>query len=134
MLDYSAHPIGAAAGVATLDLVDRLDLPGNARDTGAYLLDRLRDALGDHPKVGEVRGVGLLAAVEYMDDPASGTWFPPMSVAPKIVAEMGRRGVIARALPEGDIVGFAPPLCITREEVDQVVDAVTAATRAVLDG
>lgn len=129
---YSAHPIGAAAGVATLELVDRLDLVRNAAETGQYMLNRIKEAVGDHPNVAEVRGVGMLAAVELMEDPANGTWFPPMTVAPKVVAEMLRRGVMARAMPEGNIIGFAPPLSISRAEVDQVAEAVGAALHAVL--
>ena len=129
---YSAHPIGTAAGIATLELVDRLGLIENARETGQYLLERLIEVIGDHPNVGEVRGIGLLAAVEFMENPAKRTWFPPMTVAPKISAEMTRLGVIARAMPEGNIIGFAPPLCITRDEVDQVVNALALATKSVL--
>ena len=112
--------------------MDRLGLIENARETGQYLLERLIEVIGDHPNVGEVRGIGLLAAVEFMENPAKRTWFPPMTVAPKISAEMTRLGVIARAMPEGNIIGFAPPLCITRDEVDQVVNALALATKSVL--
>ena len=129
---YSAHPIGAAAGIATLELVDRTELIKNARETGPYLLERLTETMAEHPNVAEVRGVGLLAAVEFMEDPAALKWYPPMTVGPRISAEMTRLGVIARAMPEGNIIGFAPPLCITRGEVDQVVDALAKATRSVL--
>jgi L-2,4-diaminobutyrate transaminase len=129
---YSAHPIGTAAGIATLELVDRIGLVDNARETGPYLLERLTEVMGSHPNVAEVRGIGLLAAVEFMENPAERAWFPPMTVAPKISAEMTRLGVIARAMPEGNIIGFAPPLCITRDEVDQVVDALALATKSVL--
>ncbi|MFT7509407.1 MAG: L-2,4-diaminobutyrate transaminase [Sulfitobacter sp.] len=129
---YSAHPIGTAAGIATLELVDRIGLVDNARETGPYLLERLTEVMGSHPNVAEVRGIGLLAAVEFMENPAERAWFPPMTVAPKISAEMTRLGVIARAMPEGNIIGFAPPLCIMRDEVDQVVDALALATKSVL--
>ncbi len=129
---YSAHPLCAAAGVATLDLVDSLGLVRNAAETGPYMLNALKAAVGDHPKVAEVRGVGLMAAVELMDDPASGTWYPPMTVGPQVSAAMARRGVIARAMPEGNILGFAPPLCITPDEVDIVAKALGEALREVL--
>ncbi len=129
---YSAHPVGAAAGIATLELVDSLGLVRNAGEVGPYLKTRLEEAVGGQRNVAEVRGVGLLAAVEFMEDPAARTWFPPMAVAPKIVAEMARLGVMARALPEGNIVGFAPPLCITHEEVDTVADAFGRAVSTVL--
>jgi L-2,4-diaminobutyrate transaminase len=121
---YSAHPVSAAAGIATLELIDKLGLVQNAAETGPYLLDRLRDAVGNHRNVAEVRGVGLMAAVEFMDDPKARKWFPPMSVGPLISAAMTRRGVIARAMPEGDIIGFAPPLVITRAEVDIVAEVL----------
>jgi L-2,4-diaminobutyrate transaminase len=129
---YSAHPVSAAAGVATLTLVDSLGLVANVAETGPYLLDALKTAVGAHRNVAEVRGVGLMAAVEFMEDPAARTWFDPMTVGPKISEAMTRRGVIARAMPEGNIIGFAPPLCITRAEVDVVADALKGAVTEVL--
>jgi len=129
---YSAHPVSAAAGVATLKLVDDMGLVANAGAVGPYLLDRLRDAVADHPNVAEVRGAGLLAAVELMDDPKAGIWGDPMTTGPAVAAAMLKRGVIARALPEGNIIGFAPPLCITRAEVDRLVNAFSDALNEVL--
>ena len=128
---YSAHPIGAAAGVANLKLIDDLGLVANAGDTGAYLLKALREALSDHAHVGDVRGDGMLAAVEFVRDRDDRTFFDPSEkVGPRLSAEMLKRGVIARAMPQGDILGFAPPLCITRAEVDIVVEATAAAVAA----
>jgi len=130
---YSAHPIGAAAGIANLELLERLGLVDNARDTGAYFLGAMRDALGDHPHVGEVRGEGLLMAVEFVEDRESRRFFDPArKVGAQVVGELLKRGVISRAMPEGDIAGFAPPLCITRAEADRVVEATTASVKAVL--
>ena len=130
---YSAHPIGTAAGVATLNLVDRENMPQNAAEVGTYLLERLREAVGGHHHVAEVRGVGMLAAVEFMQNPVEHEWFPMMSVSPKIAGEMARRGVIARAMPQGDIIGLAPPLCLTREEADVIVKALREAIADVFD-
>ena len=65
---YSAHPIGAAAGIANLQLIDELNLVQNAAETGAYLTETMRAALGDHAHVGEVRGEGMLCAVELVKD------------------------------------------------------------------
>ncbi len=130
---YSAHPVSCAAGVATLQLVDDLGLVANAASTGPYLLAALKTAMAGHPNVAEVRGVGLMAAVEFMADPAARVWFdPPMSMSVKISAALMRRGVIARAMPEGDIIGFAPPLCITPDEVDIVASALREAVHEVL--
>ncbi|RDE08664.1 aspartate aminotransferase family protein [Pelagibacterium lacus] len=130
---YSAHPIGAAAGVANLKLIDSLGLVENAGTVGAYLNARMQDALGGHPHVGEVRGEGMLCAVELVRDRDTTTFFDASEkTAPRVVAEMLKSGVIARAMPQGDIIGFAPPLCLTREEADIVVDKTVAAVKAVL--
>jgi L-2,4-diaminobutyrate transaminase len=129
---YSAHPIGSAAGIANLKLVDDLGLIKNARETGAYFLKALRDAIGDNPMVGEVRGEGLLAAIEFVADKASRKLFDPtLKVGPKVSAALLKRGVIGRAMPQGDILGFAPPLCLTRAEADTVVAAAADAVKEV---
>jgi len=130
---YSAHPICAAAGVANLKLIDDLDLMANARDVGAYLNKSMKEALGEHAQVGDVRGEGLLCAVELVEDKTNTTFFDPnRKIGPSIVAAMFNKGVIARAMPQGDIIGFAPPFCITREEVDTVVSATVDAINSVL--
>jgi L-2,4-diaminobutyrate transaminase len=119
---YSAHPICAAAANANLDIVDREDLTGNARRTGAYFQKRLHETFDDHPLVGEVRGVGLLAALEFAADKVTKAPFDPArKVGPKISAACLEEGMIARAMPHGDMLGFAPPLVITPAEVDQIV-------------
>jgi len=65
---YSSHPICTAAGVANLELIDELDLLANVRDVGAYFRRSLSDALSGHRHVGDVRGEGMLAAVEMVKD------------------------------------------------------------------
>src|SRR5690606_28034620 len=130
---YSAHPIGAAAGVANLNLIDTLGLVENAGKTGAYLTAQMQAALGDHVNVAEVRGDGMLCAVELVKDRDTTAFFDAAEkVAPRIVAEMVKLGVIARAMPQGDIIGFAPPLCLTAQEADIVVEKTAAAVRTVL--
>jgi L-2,4-diaminobutyrate transaminase len=119
---YSAHPTCAAAANANLDIVDREDLTGNARETGRYFLARLHEAFDDHPMVGEVRGVGLLAALEFMpgDNPMV-PFDPTLKVGAQVSAAALEEGLIARAMPHGDILGFAPPLILTKDEADQIV-------------
>ncbi|RIA55253.1 aspartate aminotransferase family protein [Dichotomicrobium thermohalophilum] len=130
---YSAHPVCAAAGVANLELIDRMALVPNAREVGAYFNAQLKEALADHPNVGEVRGEGLLAAVEFVEDKASRTFFDPSKkVGPAVTSALARHGVVARAMPQGDILGFAPPLCITHAEVDEVVTATKRAVEETL--
>ena len=130
---YSAHPICAAAGVANLKLIDDLNLVSNAAEVGGYLNASMKEALGDHPNVGDIRSEGLLCAVEYVADKADATPLDPAAkVGAAISAAMLERGVIARAMPQGDITGFAPPFCITRAEVDTVVAATADAVKTVL--
>lgn len=130
---YSAHPIGAAAGVANLKLIDELNLVKNAKTMGTYLNERLRDAVGNHPNVAEVRGDGLLAAIEFVDKRDPLNFFDPSKkVGPALSAALAQRSIIARAMPQGDILGFAPPLCITKDEIDIVVDGVISAVSEVL--
>jgi L-2,4-diaminobutyrate transaminase len=129
---YSAHPIGAAAGVANLKLIDELGLVDNARSTGGYFLATMREALARQPIVGEVRGEGLLCAIELVEDRDARRFFDPArKVGPQVAAALLKRGVIGRAMPQGDILGFAPPLCLTRAEADTVVMATRDAIEEV---
>ena len=131
---YSAHPIGAAAGVANLQLIDTLNLVENAGSVGTYLNDTMRAALGDHPNVGDIRGEGMICAVELVADKDMRIFFDGSDkVGPQIAAKMLEQdNVIARAMPQGDIIGFAPPFCLTRAEADTVVAATLRAVTAVL--
>lgn len=131
---YSAHPIGAAAGVANLMLLDELNLITNAGETGAYLNATMAEALGSHPHVGDIRGEGMLCAVEFVKDRDSRTFFDAADkIGPQIAAKLLEQDkIIARAMPQGDILGFAPPFCLTRAEADQVVDGTLRAVKAVL--
>ncbi len=129
---YSAHPLCAAAGVANLEVIDKLSLVDNARETGKYFNDALRSALDDHPMVGDVRGEGLIAAVEFVEDKAERKLFDPArKVGPQVAASLLENGVIGRAMPQGDILGFAPPLCLTPEEADTIVAAAAKAVETV---
>ncbi len=132
---YSAHPICAAAGVANLELIDELGLVKNASEVGAYLTQAMRDALGDHPNVGDIRGEGMICAVEFVEDRSSRKFHDPAGkIAPGIAGALVKRTVIARAMPQSDIVGFAPPLCLSREEADIIVNAMQDAVNEMLPG
>jgi L-2,4-diaminobutyrate transaminase len=129
---YSAHPTCVAAALANLDIIEREDLLGNVREVGPHLLGALRDAVADHPMVGEVRGVGMLAAVEFVQDKAERRLFEPAGeVGAAVAAACLERGMIARAMPHGDILGFAPPLTLSRAEADRIAAITKAAVEAV---
>lgn len=131
---YSAHPIGAAAGVANLKLLDELNLIENAASVGSYLNDAMKAALADHPNVGDIRGEGMLCAVEFVQDKGNRVFYDAAEkVGPRVSAEMlSQSSVIARAMPQGDIIGFAPPFCLSRQEADTVVAATASAVKSVL--
>jgi L-2,4-diaminobutyrate transaminase len=131
---YSAHPIGAAAGVANLKLLDDLNLVSNAGTVGAYLNATMREALVDHRNVGDVRGDGMICAVEFVRDKDSRVFFDAADkIGPQISAKLLEQDkIIARAMPQGDILGFAPPFCLTKSEADQVVAGTVRAVKAVL--
>lgn len=129
---FSAHPVGAAAALAHLDILERERLMDNAASVGSYLLEQLRSTFVGRPYVAEVRGVGLLAAIEFAQDPAARQRFDAdRRVGSQLAAACFEEGVIARALPHGDILGFAPPLVITRDEVDEIVKRVVRAVERV---
>jgi L-2,4-diaminobutyrate transaminase len=131
---YSGHPIGAAAANAVLDIVEREHLPELAASTGAYLQARLAETFAGHPIVGEVRGVGMLAAIEFVPDPASTTRFDPaLKVGARISTAARQLGLIARGMPQGDILGFAPPLIMTPAEVDEMIAIAQQAIAKVTD-
>jgi L-2,4-diaminobutyrate transaminase len=130
---YSAHPICAAAGVANLKLIDEMDLVTNAGQVGAYFRNGLAQALSHHRHVGDVRGDGLIGAVEFVEDRDNRRFFDPArKVGPAVAAALLEQGVIGRAMPQGDILGFAPPLCLTKPEADIIIAAAQKAVTQVL--
>lgn len=127
---YSAHPLGAAAALANLRLVEEEGLIERAERQGETLRALLRDAFADHPLVGEVRGAGLMAAVEFVAERDPAVRFDPaLQVAPRIVRASLDRGIITRALPAADTISFSPPFVVTDEELADMV----AGTRAALE-
>ncbi|MBM7046505.1 MULTISPECIES: aminotransferase [Rhizobium] len=131
---YSGHPIGAAAANAVLDIVENEQLAAKSAIRGAYLLSRLKQEFSQLPIVGEVRGVGMMAAVEFVADRESKTRFDPdRKVGARISKAARDRQLIARAMPHGDILGFAPPLVMTEGEIDEMVAIAAAAVHQVMD-
>lgn len=129
---YSAHPICAAAGVANLKLVDEMNLVSNAAEVGAYLKQSLQQSVGDHTHVGEVRGQGMLCAIEFVEDKDSRKRYDPVGkYGPQVAGALLNSDIIGRAMPHGDILGLAPPLCLTHEEADIIVAGVKKAVEAV---
>ncbi|TDV33602.1 L-2,4-diaminobutyrate transaminase [Paraburkholderia caballeronis] len=119
---YSGHPIAAAAALANLKLIEDERLVGQAAARGALMHRLLRDTFADHPAVGEVRGMGLVGAVEFVArrEPAQ-RFDPALKVAGRIAKAALAQGLITRALPEGDSIAFSPPFVISEDEVAEMV-------------
>jgi L-2,4-diaminobutyrate transaminase len=131
---YSGHPLGAAAAMANLDIIERENLVGNAAETGAYFNAQLKKTFGEHPLVGDVRGEGLMAALEFAPTKGEYTPFEPsLKVGARVAAAALEENLIARAMPNGDILGFAPPLVIDRGQVDEVIARAKRAIDKVTD-
>jgi len=130
---YSGHPIGAAVALANLEIIEREGLVEKAAVNGAYLHEQLNLKLGDHERVGEIRGFGLIAGVQLVADRASKTLPEPSEKWPLKVATACRKlGVIVRPLPSVATLAISPPLVITKEEIDQLVDALVQAINSEL--
>ena len=122
------HPVAAAVALENLAIIEERGLVDNARVVGAHMQKRLR-ALEGHRLVGEVRGVGLIAAVEVVVDKAAKTALDPVGKLGGLVAGlMQEKGVISRAM--GEAIAFCPPLIITEAQVDDMVDVLEASLDA----
>ncbi|WP_024514240.1 aspartate aminotransferase family protein [Bradyrhizobium sp. Tv2a-2] len=122
---YAGHPVSAAVAVETLKIYAERDILAEVRKVAPYLQEKLQ-ALADHPLVGEARGVGLIGAVHIVADKASRTPLPPAAgIGPLIQQSAMDRGVLLRAAP--DAVYVCPPLIITKAEIDELMDALSAA-------
>lgn len=128
---YSAHPTGCAIALAMMDIVQNEDFPAQAAAKGEHLLKGLKAALADHPHVGDVRGLGLMCAVEYVKDKATKQEFDPADgIGPKIHAAGAERGMFSRV--RGDVYCIAPPIVTEEQTLDQIVDILAESTKAVL--
>ena len=118
---YSGHPTCAAVALETLKIYEERDIVGHVRGVSPRFLARLH-ALGDHPLVGEARGVGLIGAVQLAADKATKAPFDPALKAGAMVMDRAAdHGLLVRALI-GDTVAMCPPLIITTDEIDEMFD------------
>ena len=128
---YSAHPVGCAVALRTIRIIEEEDFPGQAAEKGARLLQKLKAALDAHPHVGEVRGIGLMSAVEFVQDKSTKAEFPPAEkVGARIHAETQKRGLMSRL--RGDVFLLAPPIITTKEQLDRISDILAESVRSVL--
>src|SRR5712692_1007756 len=126
---YSGHAVACAVALKNIEIIEREELVARAAAMGARLLAGLR-GLESLPMVGEVRGLGLMAAVELVADKATGASYPAASrIGPRVLNAARDRGVLSRN--RGDVVAMAPPLVVTAEQVDWMVEVLGESIRLV---
>jgi adenosylmethionine-8-amino-7-oxononanoate aminotransferase len=128
---HSGHPVSCAVGLTVLDILAREDLVAQAGARGEFLRAELGRQLGDHPAIGDVRGVGLANAVEFVADRATRRPFPASSgVAASIWEGMLARGYIlpSRRYQDSEVIGdyslLAPAFVISEAEIREGVAAL----------
>ncbi len=131
---YIGHPVAAAAALAVQRIIKRDGLLDRVKALGAHLERRLAETLGGHPFVGDLRGRGLLRAVELVEDRASKRPFDPaLKVHAKVKSEAMARGLMVYPMggtidgQRGDHVLLAPPFIATEAEIDDIVGRLAAA-------
>ncbi len=125
-LTFGGHPVSCAAALANLDIFLEEDLPGRAKETGAYLRKELEAAFSNHPNVGDIRGVGLFLGVELVKDRE--TKEPPADpeLLHWLTDRMREEGLILRNDDRGDpTTQLCPPLVVTKDECDRVVEILS---------
>jgi len=122
---YSGHPVPAAVAVETLKIYEEIDILTHVRKVAPRMQQRLRQ-LGNHPLVGEARGIGLLGAIELVANKETREPFDPKAgMGAKLARQAQSHGLIVRAM--GDVIGICPPLIIREEEIDLLFDRLQSA-------
>ena len=123
---FGGNPVTAAAAVATIDYMDRHDLPHNAAVVGAYLRERLEGLKEKYQVIGDVRGMGLMQAVELVEDRK--TKVPAPKAVLRVFEETRKRGVlIGKGGLWGNVIRIGPPLIATKSDIDELITALDAA-------
>ena len=128
---YSSHPVGCAVALAMMDIVENEDFVGQAQTKGKHLLVKLKEALADHPHVGEVRGLGMMCGVELVKDKATKEMFDASDgIGAKVHAETVKRGMFSRV--RGDCYCVAPPIVTSESTIDDIASILGDSVEAVL--
>jgi adenosylmethionine-8-amino-7-oxononanoate aminotransferase len=127
---YSGHPTCCAVGLKNVEIIEKEGLVKHAEEMGARLLEGLK-TLETFTAVGDVRGLGLMAAVELVGDRATkAATDPTLRIGPRVQDECIKRGLYTRI--RGDIIMLCPALVIREEEVDRIVATLHEALQAVV--
>lgn len=115
---FLGNPLACAAAIASLDEIERHDLASRAAREGERWMARIRERIGAHPRVGDVRGRGLMVGIDLVRDRESRE--PDSALAGRVVAGALRRGwILLSGGPDGNVLSLSPPLTITRDLLDR---------------
>jgi 4-aminobutyrate aminotransferase len=124
---YGGNPLGCAAALATINLVQQ-EYMANAAQMGAYLLDKMNQLAAHYPMIGEVRGKGLMIGMEFVEDRQSK--IPAKQFVAKLIHEAFYNGLLL--LPCGvSTIRFMPPLMLTQNLADEAIEIIDASIKAV---
>lgn len=130
---YGSNPMSAAAARAVLQVIRSEKLQQNAKEVGANLLARLKDLQQKYDCIGDVRGTGLMLAVEFVKDRRSKDPDPDLTAA--VFEGTREHGVIlSKSGPNRSVLRLVPPLCLTKEDAEMAADAIEACIQSALAG
>jgi 4-aminobutyrate aminotransferase len=124
---FGGNPVACAAATATLDVIEKEGLVENSAKQGRLLRKRLEEVQEDHPGIGDVRGLGLMQAAEFVKDPRTRARDPKMRDA--VILEAFRRGLVLLGCGRNSI-RFIPPLVVSAGQVDQGMEIFEASVKA----
>ena len=131
---YSAHPISCAAAVANLNFINKNNLINKGSEIAKYFNMKLKETFIDHPNVGDIRYEGLLSAIELVKEKKNRLYFKNQgALAQEIVSKMAVNGILARAMPSGDTIGFAPAFCLSKKDADIIIDCTSKSINQVIN-
>jgi adenosylmethionine-8-amino-7-oxononanoate aminotransferase len=132
-----ANAVSSAGALAVIDYLLKQELVGNSARMGEYFLARMKEKLLPLPIIGDVRGKGLMLGIEIVQDKGNKTPFPAaMKMSSKLQAEAFQRGLVIYSCTgcvhgdSGDMILLAPPLIITKEQIDEVIDVLAASVES----
>jgi 4-aminobutyrate aminotransferase len=121
---HEKNPVAAAAGLATIEIIETQNLSQRAADLGEHVMERLRAMQNDHPLIGDVRGVGLVLGVDLVQDRQ--TKNRAVTEAEQLMYECLQRGLSFKT-SQGSFIPLSPPLTISQKELDQAIDILETA-------
>ncbi len=133
-LTFGGHPVTAAVALRNIQILEDEGLVESSARVGAYFLEQLRSLQDDHPIIGDVRGIGLLLGVEFVEDRDTRTHFPKVvGLADRLNQAFADEGMILRT-STGNTLAIAPPLCASAADVDEIVERLDRAIGIVEKG